>query len=290
MRKPKEKRSGRFDFEVEKGSVGTTHRGELDYTVTPEGSCTSRVSVYIEIQDEELNYVNESSGVWTIVPIGPIEIDLSSRDIKKLEESGTIQQKLLDKFVDEAMQRSDDKKFSDFINVYYGKSAKFTSIRKKLGIDKNPWPSISSMITTTLDRFWYGPPRSYHSFMNQENEESLDPQVKEHSRSGFRRIILISVFGAVICILLANADAFEFLRHILLIFLWTCIAVTWWANMEERTIDGVSNDDYDYSFSSHWRRNLYKLGIYLVFALVVSTGNGLQIGTSVGGVQFGFGS
>lgn len=293
MLKPKKQRSGRFDFEVDKKSKAVVCRGELEYAVKHEARPVSNVSVRINIHDEELNHVDSSTGVWMMHSIGPIEITLPFKDAKNLNESGTSQQLLLDKFVQEAMRGTDGSRFLDFAKVYSRSPTEFTSVRKKHGIERNPRPSILYRFEVLFRRLLDDPSQSYHSFMNQEDETGLDPQVKEDSRKKFKRIMLISVLMAILCIVLLNIHVFKFLnliKPVLLTLMWVLFAIVWWANMEERSIDGIPNDDYGYSFIRHFKENFYKLGIYIFFVLVVSTGSGLQVGTSFGVLKIGIGS
>lgn len=252
-RKP---RSGKFGFLVEKSDCRV--HGMLKWVANYDDPECSVVDILVDLYDNDIDIANiDNSGEWHLTPIGPISIDVTLSEIKKLSISGSAQQDLLNRFFIKASEV--DKNFS----IHYTSENRFLSMMNKDEIEGRYDTFFKVKVKNLIRLIIYG--KENISELNTQKyptvTNSSSRKVKI-SKECFQWIAALSgAITATMCYMFLSIDFYK-----LLIALFA--SITAWAAREAALVEEISIGDPKYSYQTHWRGSVWKLIGYISTAMV----------------------
>lgn len=256
------------------------------------GAPGRRIRCLVVVHDENLDASTKSEhGVWTLLRLGPVIFDIDSADLNQLQESGTLQQQVLNSVIDRIRKEESGSK-DEHIDVFnfnklYGNDVKFIS-RRKIWEDRHATKTKGSKYRSWMQRMlfrikWLMIDLVYfiHSGKRNyvlEHPDAVD-ELKE-TRRFFRRIVV--VVGTFMSVYIIWSMYSLHWKNMLVI---SAAALIGWAAREGKLVDDIRKDieksnytkeegtEYHFHRPMYWRRKVWKLigywssslGVYHVY-------------------------
>ena len=243
-----------------------------------QGAPDRRIRCLVVVEDENLDASTKSEqDVWTMLRLGPVVFDIYSDDLNRLQESGTLQQWVLNSVVDRIRKEksgsgNEDIDVSNF-NELYSDDVKFTSCRKIWEDRKASEPQGSTFKLWMQRKFfqakWCLSDIVYFIRRGKRNYviAHLDTVDEVRKTRKFFRIIVV-VVGSLLSVYIIW-DLFSLhLKNMLVISAATIIG---WAAREGKLADDIRKDieksidtkeegmEYHFHRPIYWRRRVWKL-------------------------------
>lgn len=268
MTRNRKSKFGEFEFVI-KTKEEWTIIGRVEWIFIKKLDQKIFVKSNIFVHDERLETSSiNGDGLWKVFPIGPAYVEVVCRNIEELNYNGDIQCEILCKSIDYV--RNINSTFNSICDSYNDYKPVLLETRYA-EYQKIPLLHI-------LDKFFRylitGKEEFDINATRRAENIGPNPSIRKKSEKLFQLTTAISgIITVILCVRYMNIDIPK-------IAIAISASVTAWAARETALI-GDRSDDYDYTFSVHWRGSLWKLIGYVSTAMVsVAVLSGIHSGLS----------